>query len=91
VSRAALDWSDTTEVSIWLAGLRSAFDDADAVTSDMLRQPRARQLGPALHEKNYTEAREQILHALAYATPEPDEGEPSDPAGSGSGGAGAVH
>jgi hypothetical protein len=76
VSRASLDWSDPIAVSRWLAGLRLAFNDADAVTQDMLRPPRSRELGPALHAHNYGEARQQVLQALAFAeAPEPD----SDP------------
>jgi len=41
----------------------------------MLRSPRERELGPALHAKNYGDARTQILSALDFATapaPEPD-------------------
>ena len=76
-------------MSKWLAGLRLAFNDADAAALDMLRPPRARELGPALHAENYGAARVQILQALLFAeAPEPDP-EPSDPAGNG--GAGSVH
>jgi hypothetical protein len=86
MSRASLDWNDPIAVSRWLAGLRLAWNDADAVTLDMLRPARARELGPALHATNYGAARAQILQALAFAdTPEPDP-EPSDPAGCGGGG-----
>ena len=85
MSRPSLDWTDATEVTIWLAGLRQSFDDMDGVASDMLKPPRARELGPVLAAKNYTAAREQILHALAFAKPT----EPGDPAGNG--GAGPVH
>jgi hypothetical protein len=53
VSRRSLDWSDPIEVSKWLAGLRLALNDADAAALDMLRPPRARELGPALHAANY--------------------------------------
>ena len=67
MSRPALEWSDPTAVSKWLAGLRVSFNDADAAALDMLRPLRARELGPALHAKNYTEARAQILEALDYA------------------------
>ncbi len=85
MSRPSLDWSDPIAVSKWLAGLRGAFNDADAVALDMLRAPRARELGPALHAKNYGEARATILAALEYASaPEPDPGE-------GDGGAGPSH
>ena len=87
MSRPALDWSDPIAVSRWLAGLRLAWNDADAIALDMLRPPRARELGPELHAKNYGEARAAVLASLDFATaPEPDDGEPSDPAGSGSGG-----
>jgi len=83
MSRASLDWSDPIAVSKWLAGLRLSWNDADAAALDMLRPPRARELGPALHAKNYGEARAQVLQALDYATaPEPDD-DPGDPAGSG--------
>jgi hypothetical protein len=88
VSRPSLDWSDPIAVSRWLAGLRLAFNDADAAALDMLRLPRARELGPALHAANYGAARTQILQALDFATaPEPDP-EPSDPARNG--GAGSI-
>jgi hypothetical protein len=60
------------------------------VTLDMLEPPRRRDLGPALHARHYSDAREQILYALAYAdAPAPDQGEPEGPAGDG--GAGPVH
>jgi len=85
-----LDWSDRIAVSAWLAGLRVSFNDADAVALDMLRPPRARELGPKIHARNYCAARAQILEALDYASaPEPDDGEGGDPAGTG--GAGPVH
>lgn len=77
-SRPCLDWSDPRAVADWLTGLRSSFNDADAAALDMLRPPRARELGPAIHAKNYGAARDQILQAIEYATAP----EPSDPAGS---------
>jgi hypothetical protein len=84
VSRPSLDWTDAAEVRQWLAGLRQSFDDMDGVALDMLKSPRERELGPVLHAQKYAEARETILHTLAYAeAPEPDDGEPSDPAGNG--------
>jgi len=83
VSRPALDWSDPIAVSRWLAGLRLAFNDADGIALDMLKPPRARELGSALHAENYGKARAQILQALDFAdAPEPDP-EPGDPAGCG--------
>ena len=84
MSRPSLDWSDPIEVSIWLAGLRLSFNDADAAALDMLRPARARELGPALHREKYTDARAQILQALDYATaPEPDDEGHGDPSGNG--------
>jgi hypothetical protein len=66
-----------------------SFNDADAVALDMLRPPRARELGPKIHARNYRAARAQILEALDYASaPEPD-GEDGDP--SGNGGADPTH
>jgi hypothetical protein len=72
-----------------LVDLRVAFDDADAVTSDALRPPRKRELGPILHRQNYGEARRKVLAAHTAAMhllAEPERGDPS-----GSGGAGSVH
>jgi hypothetical protein len=64
--------------------------DAQAVTEDMLRPPRERELGPALHRDRYRDTAEQLRQLLDYAAvPEPDDGESGDPAGSG--GAGPVH
>lgn len=73
-----------------LVDLRVAFDDADAVTEDMLRAPSKRSLGPVLHASHYAEARGKVLQAHAYLMRlVSNGGEPSDPAGSG--GAGPVH
>jgi hypothetical protein len=80
---SSLDWSDPSAVSRWLASLRVSFDDADAVTRDMLRPACARELGPALHAKNYDDARAQILRALTYAEAPESDPEPNGPAGSG--------
>ena len=85
MSRPSLDWSDPIAVSRWLAGLRLAFNDADAAALDMLKPPRSRELGPVLHAANYGAARAQLLQALDFA----DAPEPSDPAGCG--GAGPVY
>jgi hypothetical protein len=82
VSRASLDLSDPVAFSRWLAGLRSAFADADAVALDMLRPTRARELGPALAARNYGEARSAILASLDVDIVT-DHGDPA-----GSGGAG---
>ncbi len=83
MSRPSLDWSDPIAVSKWLAGLRLAFNDADAAALDMLRPPRARELGPALHAANYGAARAQVLQALAFAAPPEPDPEPSGAAGKG--------
>ncbi len=68
----------------WMARLRSAVDDAHAVTRDQLRAPRDRRLGPVLHRELYDEAAGTIAYLLDNP-PEPDP-EPSDPAGSGDAG-----
>lgn len=82
MSRPSLDWSDPIAVSRWLGGLRVSIADADAIARDMLRPPRARELGPAMHLEKYADAAKQIAQALDFASaPEPDDGEPSDPAG----------
>jgi hypothetical protein len=67
VIRPSLDWRDPAAVSQWLSGLRSSFQDLDAAAQDMLRHPRDRELGPALHRAHYHAARGQVLAALALA------------------------
>jgi hypothetical protein len=62
-----LDFTDPAAVSQWLAGLLSSFKDLDAAALDMLRSPRDRELGPALHRAHYHAAREQVLRALDLA------------------------
>jgi hypothetical protein len=71
-----------------LLDLRVAVDDADAVTRDMLRSPRERELGPVLHRDNYSEARAKIAAGFAFLLTcvEPES---TDPAGSG--GAGSAY
>jgi hypothetical protein len=68
VSRASLDFTDPAAVGAWLAGLQASWSDADAVALDMLRPPRARELGPALHREKYNDARGQIAQALDFAS-----------------------
>jgi len=68
-----------------LLDLRVAVDDADAVTRDMLKAPRERELGPVLHGANYSEARSKIAAGFAFLMVSV-ESEPSDPAGSGGAG-----
>ncbi|APR82512.1 Hypothetical protein A7982_07861 [Minicystis rosea] len=66
-----------------LVELRVSFDDADAVTEDMLRPPRQRALGPALHRDNYTDAKQKILEVLdrLLAATADDDGESGNLAG----------
>ena len=87
-ARPKLDWTQRIQVALWLSCLRIAFDDADAVTLDMLRPPSRRKLGTREHRRLYREARAQILQAIEYATPDVPEPEPErgDPAGSGGAG-----
>jgi len=81
VTRASLNWSDPLAVSKWLGALRETIDDAAAVTEDMLRPPRDRELGPAIHRERATETTAQLRQLVDFATPpEPDHG---DPAGNG--------
>ena len=83
------DWNDPDDVRRLLVDLRVAFDDIDALVADMLRPPRARELGRALHWDGYREARGRVAALLTWAEPPADNAEPSDPAGSG--GAGPVY
>ncbi len=57
---------DRADLRRILVDLRIVIDDADAVTRDMLRPPHLRELGPALHGRQYREAHEKILTMLAY-------------------------
>ncbi len=61
-----------------LLDMRIAIDDVDAVTRDMLRPPRLRELGPALHARQYREAHEKMLSALAYLLREVEGGDPPE-------------
>ncbi len=87
-----LDWTDATEVMIWLGALRVAVEDANGVALDMLRTPRRRDLGHREHARLHKEARTKIAQLLDFAGPAApggDDSEPHDPAGSG--GAGPTH
>lgn len=93
-----IDWANKYERRRWLGELVLAIEDGHAITEDMLRPARERELGPVLHRHNYGEARSKVAHLIAAAMdeepsePEEEEdAEPSDPAGSGNGGAGPVH
>lgn len=79
MSRASLDLSDPAAFSRWLTSLRSAFLDADAVSIDLLRPLRARELGPVVAARNYGEARTAVLAALDIDI----DVEHGDPVGSG--------
>jgi hypothetical protein len=81
MSRPSLDWSDPVAVSRWLGAMRVTLEDHLAIMEDMLRPPRERELGPALHRQRADETAAQLRQLLDAATaPEPD-GEPGDPAG----------
>jgi hypothetical protein len=70
-----LDWKDDAAWTLWLANLRASLDDADAVSLDMLRPPRARELGPAMHAEKYRDAWTRIEQAMADAgAPDPYAG-----------------
>ncbi len=60
-------WEHQRKVYGALTTLHNAFLDADAVTVDLLRAPRLRELGPIIAERNYNEARGSIVQALAFA------------------------
>jgi hypothetical protein len=66
-----LDWRDPAAVRAFLTELRATLDDAHAVVGDMLSPPRTRELGPALHRRQYREARAKIGQLLALAMPGP--------------------
>lgn len=73
-----------------LATLNNALLDADAVARDMLRHPRARELGPRLHRVNYREAHANVVAAVDLIEKLADQYEPAHGDPSGSGGAGPV-
>lgn len=76
-----LDWTDPAAVRRWVVDLRVVADDLHAVVEDMLRAPRARELGPVMHREKCVQAREAIVSALAYALPPGDDegGGPAPP------------
>ena len=71
-TRPHLDWPDHAVVSAWLAAVRAALDDAHAVTVDLLRPLRERELGHVKHRELYGDAQQALDELLAFATP-PDE------------------
>jgi hypothetical protein len=82
-----LDFTDPAALRAWIVALRVAFDDAAGVTQDVLRPERKRSLGSVEHRRLFKEAKTTIASLLDYADPpgepDPDDGEPSDPAGAG--------
>jgi hypothetical protein len=80
-----LDFGDPTAMRAWFVDLRVAFDDATAVTEDLLRRKRRRTLGHTEHRRLHREAKKTITHLLDYAYP-PSGGEPEGPSGHGSAG-----
>ena len=88
MSHPALDWNDRAAVSQCLSKLWASMKDANAVTQDLLRPPRERELGPVLHAQNYGDAWAQVVETMAYAMgsePEPEggNGATGDDAGAG--------
>ena len=73
------------DIRALLVRLRVAFDDADAIAADMLRSPRDRELGPALHRQNYHDAKKTVVEELELLVLYFTDPEPADPAGSGAG------
>jgi hypothetical protein len=71
MSKERLDWSDPAAVRRWIANMRVACADADAVTTDLLRPLRLRRLGHIQHESLYQEARDAVSTLLDYADPGP--------------------
>ncbi len=69
---------DRADLRRSLLDLRLVVDDADAITRDMLRPPRLRELGPALHSRQYREAHEKMLSVLAYLLREMEGGDPPE-------------
>ena len=70
------------DIRALLIRLRVAFDDADAVTLDMLRSPRDRELGPLLHRQNYHDAKQTVVEELELLTRYFTDPEPAEPTGS---------
>lgn len=60
---------------------RNAAGDLGAVVKDMLRRPRHRELGPALHRQNAREAHDKLTHVIdllirtTRGNPPPPDGE----------------
>jgi hypothetical protein len=81
-----IDWRDPAAARAFVEELRATLDDAQAVVTDMLRPARARELGPAMHRRQYREARGKVAQLLVLAMPGPRDPERGDPAGCGGAG-----
>ena len=77
MSAPHLDPADPAAMRAWLADLRVALADADAVTRDTLRRPRRRELGPVLARAHYRDACRRITSLLTFADPDPGPAPPA--------------
>jgi len=73
-----IDWHNATAVTWWLGELVATWNDADAVTRDMLRPARQRKLGHREHERLYREAASKLAERGAFKLPRSDP-LPADP------------
>ena len=79
MSRPSIDWTDHELIRRLLVEARVAFDDADAVSCDMLRKKRRRALGHLQHKRLYRDARRKLTQILdellapPHAPPSPAE------------------
>ncbi len=84
-----IHWRNPAAVTRWLGELVATWKDVDAVTQDMLRPARRRELGHCEHERRYREAAAKLAELLARAVSpiSEEEDEHGDPAGMGGAGA----
>jgi hypothetical protein len=75
-SRPPLDWTDRALIRRLLVDARVAFEDADAVTCDLLRKKRRRGLGHVQHKRLYRDARAKLVEILGALLAEPAGGAP---------------
>jgi hypothetical protein len=73
VSADRLDFANPAALRAWLVDLRVAVDDAGAVTEDLLRPHRERDLGNREHARLYGDARAKLAALLSYADPPPED------------------
>ena len=69
IPRPHLDPTDRVAFLTWLAALRAALADAHAVTMDLLRPLRERELGHVKHRELYGDAEQTLDELLLFATP----------------------